>query len=541
MLDRVSSKHKPIRNTSPKKVRVTPWIVARDRLHANLLKQRERRQAGQTDLFKPALNIFPPEVGPKVDAGMPKLAMDDNMSSTLSWAQNAIQSTFAEGLTFLGYAFLAQLAQRPEYRRAAEILAEEMTRKWIKLQSISDDIDKTEQIKELNDELDRFKVKDHFRKLAEDDNYFGRAHLYVDTGDTDNPEELKTSIGTGRDDTSKLKIKRGMLKGFKTVEPVWCYPTNYNSFNPLKGDWYNPEMWYVVSQQMHATRLLKFVCREVPDLLKPAYAFGGLSLSQMGKPYVDNWLRTRQSIADLIHSFSVFVLKTQLASSMQDGGEEFFERLNLFVSNRDNQGVMAIDKDTEDFGNVSASIAGLEGLQAQTQEHMCAIFGIPTIKYLAIQPAGFNASSEGEIQTFYDTILALQERFFRPNLTRVLDFTMLHLWGEVDQEITFGFEPLWSLDEEKMSTVRKTDMDTDVAAIDAGIISPAESRKRVAADANSPYSSIDVDDLPEPPAEEGVGEGGMEGEGGEETENNAPPSSERGDRGGVSQEDTGPS
>ena len=138
MLDRVSTKPKPVRNASPKKVKVTPWIVARDRLHANLLKQRERRQAGQTDLFKPAVNIFPPEVGPQVAKDAPKMAMDDNMSSTLSWAQNAIQSTFAEGLTFLGYAFLAQLAQRPEYRRAAEILAEEMTRKWIKLQSVSD-------------------------------------------------------------------------------------------------------------------------------------------------------------------------------------------------------------------------------------------------------------------------------------------------------------------------------------------------------------------------------------------------------------------
>jgi hypothetical protein len=540
MLDRVT-KPKPIRNASPKRVKVTPWIVARDRLHANLLKQRERRQSSQTKLFEPAPNIFPPEVGPKVAPNMPKLAMDDNMSSTLSWAQNAIQSTFAEGLTFLGYAFLAQLAQRPEYRRAAEILAEEMTRKWIKLQSVSDDIDKTDRIKILTDVIDKFKIKDHFRKLAEQDNYFGRAHLYVDLkGAKDDHDELKTSIGTGRDDTSKLKVGQGSLLGFKCVEAVWCYPTTYDSYDPLAGDWYNPTLWYVMARPIHATRLLKFVCREVPDLLKPAYAFGGLSLSQMGKPYVDNWLRTRQSIADLIHSFSVFVLKTNLSSSLQDGGEEFFERLNLFVSNRDNQGVMAIDKDTEDFGNVSASIAGLEGLQAQTQEHLCAVWGIPAIKYLNIQPAGFNASSEGEIRTFYDTILALQERFFRPNLTRVLDFIMLHLWGEVDQEITFAFEPLWSLDEERMAAKRKTEADTDVALMDASVLSPEEIRKRVAADPNSPYSSIDVDDLPEPPAEEGMG-GEMEGEGGEETENSEAPSSEHRDRGGVSQEDNGPS
>ena len=36
---------------------------------------------------------------------------------------------------------------------------------------------------------------------------------------------------------------------------------------------------------------------------------------------------------------------------------------------------------------------------------------------------------------------------------------MLHLWGEVDQEITFAFDPLWSLDEERMAAKRKTEAD----------------------------------------------------------------------------------
>jgi phage-related protein (TIGR01555 family) len=269
-------------------------------------------------------------------------------------------------------------------------------------------------------------------------------------------------------------------------------------------------MWYVMGKQVHRSRLLKFVGREVPDMLKPAYSFGGLSLSQMLKPYVDNWLRTRQSVADIIHSFSVFVLKTNMASSLQSGGDDFFERLELFITNRDNQGVMAIDNDTEDYGNVSAPLGSLDNLQSQTQEHICAAAGIPTIKYLNIQPAGFNASSEGEIRTFYDSILAMQEKTYRPNLTTCIDFVMLDLWGEVDQEITFSFVPLWSLDEEKMSQKRKTDADTDAVLIDAGVVSPLESRKRVAADEDSPYSSIDVDALPEPPGEgeEGAGEGG---------------------------------
>jgi hypothetical protein len=42
----------------------------------------------------------------------------------------------------------------------------------------------------------------------------------------------------------------------------------------------------------------------------------------MAKPYVDIWLTTRQSVADLIHSFSVMVLMTDLSTLMQPGNVE---------------------------------------------------------------------------------------------------------------------------------------------------------------------------------------------------------------------------
>jgi hypothetical protein len=54
----------------------------------------------------------------------------------------------------------------------------------------------------------------------------------------------------------------------------------YNAINPLKGDWYNPQTWYVMGQEIHGSRLPTFIGHPVPDMLKPAYSFGGLSLSR---------------------------------------------------------------------------------------------------------------------------------------------------------------------------------------------------------------------------------------------------------------------
>lgn len=758
-------------------IKITPEMVAR---------ARHKPQAEQVNWFAPAQH--PKSVMPDNTSGM---AQDDSLSQSIAWAQGSIVGAFMEGQAFLGYPYLSLLAQRPEYRRSSEVIANHMTRKWIKLQS-SGDADKTDRIKELNDELTRLKVRELFKEAAELDGFFGRSHLFIDLGDSKDSVELKTSIGTGAidDKTSPTKVAKSKLKKIKSVEAVWCYPSNYNSDDPLSDSWYKPQNWYVQSREIHATRLLTFVGREVPDLLKPAYSFGGLSLSQMMKPYVDNWLQTRQSVSDLVQAFATMVLSTNLPDQINaNSGEQLFQRIDFFNSMRKNRGTMAIDKETEDLKNVTTPLGSLDKLQAQAQEHMClqagtlittdrgqiaieavttkdlvltraglshirwvgvtghadtlieikagcetirvteehpvwsesinefvlaqnvspshcllalgnqantgsqslgaadgggvrrhaitetrkpavssiarfgryiaekfqkasnfiietmtapttisiiskllpglntcesmavsalsfqgrtrsdarsavsisprhrlslstalhhaipqhvkfdtdgfavartssnasaagnssprnangsldsalrhacsvqvtsvekikvplqsvynievdgdpeffangllvhnsSVNGIPLIFYLGITPSGLNATSEGEIEAFDDWINSNQESFFRPNLTTVINLAQLSLWGKVDPDIGFVFEPLRSMTDLERAKLEKDEADTDNTYIDAGVLAPDEVRKNLAANPDSRYNSIDLSKevkLPPPPEQE---------------------------------------
>lgn len=516
-----------------RKLRTTAHKAAVRKQQRKVVKREEVQQRGPLKITEAMLawsrrprdpkKLLNGEIHPFVKANHPKsvfpagwdtMAKDEQIDESLMWAQSAVPSMWEEGLAFLGYPYLSEVAQRAEYRRISEIIATEMTRKWIRFKAKSTEDDKSEKISQLEDEMERLKVRDVFREATELDGFFGRGHIYIDTGDTDNAPELKTTLGDGSGDISKAKVTKGSIKQFKKVEPVWCYPAHYNSNDPLKEDWYKATSWLVMGKELHASRLLTFIGREVPDLLKPAYSFGGLSLSQMMKPYIDNWLRTRQSVSDLIHSFSVFVLSTDFQSLLQEGSDELFKRIDLFNNLRDNRGVMVINKDTEDFKNVSATIGSLDHLQAQSQEQICSVSGIPLVKFTGISPSGLNASSEGEIRAFYDWILAFQKKLYTKNLTKIVHFVMLNIWGEVDEDIVWDYVPLWSLDDKAEADKRKTEMDTDVEAINAGILSPEESRKRIAADPNTPYQGLDVEDIPVPPEGEEGGEGG-EGELGE--------------------------
>lgn len=456
---------------------------------------RSRRKPGRNAVMAPSI-FRPYKPAPRVVPAT--MAMDEAFTGQMEWAEAALSEADYGGMGFLGYPLLAELAQRPEYRRISEIIAMEMTRKWVTIQSSGDE-DKSDKIAAINAAMERLKVRDVFREAAEQDGFFGRGHIYIDLGTTEDPNELKTPIGDGRNDASKAKVQKASLKRLCSVEPVWCYPSHYNSSDPLRPDWFRPTGWFVQGKEVHASRLLTIVGREVSDLLKPAYSFGGLPLSQMAKPYVDNWLRTRQSVADLISSFSAFVLATNLADKLGMDGSDLFKRAELFNNLRDNRGLMIIDKERETFQNVSASLSTLDNLQAQTQEHMASVSGIPLVKLLGIQPAGLNASSEGELECFYTWVGALQEKMFRDPLTRILGFIQLSELGEIDPDLHFRFEPLWELSEKETAEVRKINAETGKVLIDAKVISPAEERARIAGDGDSIYDTLDVDVVPSEP------------------------------------------
>lgn len=491
------------RRKAAKKITSTPEVRTprMDTLSVMAASRRKRRKDA-TRTFQPALH--PPGVGGA------RLAMDENVSAISAWAANSVYTgAFQEGLGFLGYPYLSELQQRPEYRRVTEVIATEMTRRWITIKSKSDDDEaKADRIDLIQAALEKHKVRDHFRKMAELDGAFGRGHLYLDvrTDLLENEKsELLSPIADENGNLIRGKVTLGSLHRIKAVEPLWCYPANYNSSDPLSVDWYNPKTWIVMSTEIDRSRLLTFVGREVPDLLKPAYSFGGLSLSQMIKPYVDNWLQTRQSVSDLISAYSVMVLKTNMQTSLAPSKNQLSlsDRAELFNNYRDNRGLMVLDKDSEDFTNVTTPLGGLELLQAQSQEHMASVAGIPIVKLLGIQPAGLNASSEGEIRTFYDWIMAYQEKFFGDQLRYVINVIMLSEFGEIDEDIVFQFNSLWMLTEKEQAEVRKIEAETDDVLINGcGSLSPEESRQRIANDPTTPYENIDVDDMPEPPEDE---------------------------------------
>lgn len=398
----------------------------------------------------------------------------------------------AEVAGFPGYPYLAMLATRAEYRAMASTLATELTREWITITSTETAGDATKQkCTELMKALDDLGLQQVIRKAAEHDAYYGRGQIFIDIIGQDRSKPLiisdKTIPKVGVEKvTSKIRVQ--------AVEAMWTTPSGYNSIDPGAPDFYRPPSWFMLGKQVSADRLLTVVTRPLPDMLKPAFNFGGMSLSQLAEDYVENWLRTRQAVADLIDNYSTTAIKTNMGSTLndEDDGSSLMDRVELFTATRSNKGLMTLDMDTEDLVQVNTPLGGLHELQAQALELLCVVSREPSVILTGIEPSGLNASSEGSIKVFFDWIAAVQEAFWWAPIDTVIKILQLMMYGSIDPDITWSFVSLFQMTPKESSEIRAADATAAAAYVAAGAIDGEDIREKIARDPDSGWQGLEL-------------------------------------------------
>lgn len=439
----------------------------------------------------------------------PAVAMD-SCQSIYDYASEGIPSFYG---SFLGYPVLAAMGQSSDYRSAAETTATEMTREWgvfkidepdngagsnlsgaeveaLKVKREELAVIRQEKINRLTDEFERHGIRSLMRKAIEVEMSMGRAQIYVRLDHNDDSLPFVTD---------NIGVKKGALKGFKLIEPMWSTPSVYNANDPTGDDFYVPTKWFVLGKEVHADRLLTLIMRPVPDILKPAYNFGGISIYQLMKPYVERYQRTADSVSQIVQAFSLTTLSTDMSGVLAGGESDtgLWLRAGIFNRYRENTGMMLLDKESEEIGQVNTPLSGLPELLTKSQEQMAGPSHTPMVKLLGVTPSGLNANSDGEIRVYYDYIMALNEAHMRPPIKNIADLMQLSLFGEIDPAIVWHFNPLYQLNEKELAEVQEIKMRTARDGVDGAIISGQEARKALSGDEKSPFNGIDVDDVPE--------------------------------------------
>lgn len=402
-----------------------------------------------------------------------------------------------EGIGFPGYPYLSALSLRGEYQNIVGIREREFFRKWGHFQSRSGNSDKIKaKVEEIEKEMERLEVRQNLRQSFKNDENFGNGFMSILwKGDEDNEEELESVLPSGPE------LKGKPIERLQVVEPVWITPDTYEAWNPLRKDFYIPQHWWVMGKRVHISRITQIIQRPMHDLFKQAFNFGGLPITLMAKPYVDNWLRNRQNVPDIINTLRVFVVKEDLtlnasglktAGAPNGRGKTLNQALRSWQRTMDNFGILALSKDGG-LDVKTTPLSDLHDLLGQSLEQICCITNIPVIKFTTNQPAGLNATSDGAIRTFYDTGRAIRENDIQPSLMRIVDLIQLTLWGEIDEDIEWVWDDLY-----EETPADKLDMEGKKAEIRAsdrqnGFITGDEGREQLRGDPDSIYAAANVE------------------------------------------------
>ena len=290
-------------------------------------------------------------------------------------------------------------------------------------------------------------------------------------------------------------VKPGTYKGIKIIDPFWIRPalTSQSAYDVSSIDFFVPDFYMIGNNQaIHKSHLIKIIFKEVPDILKPTYYYGGMSLTQMIYEQVFLAEQTSKEAPKLVQNKRLLIMSGSLEESVRNT-ERFKNKLKALLEARNNYGVYLTDIN-ENVQQIETSLMEFPELISNQYLLIAGIAEIPYTKFLGTTPKGFNATGEYEMKSYIQMLKSVQDNF-TPLLRRHIELLSMSLYGE-KQDISFRFNEIDMPTEQENAQVNAVQTQTLNSLLESGIISSEEARKWLKMDENSGFSWID-DELPE--------------------------------------------
>lgn len=393
---------------------------------------------------------------------------------------NSLQQYSSHILNRLSYQECANLATDSMISKAIDVIVREIFKSGGKWEAAHLDIDNFEMV--LNS-LDFYeKIALAVQRALE----YGGAFIYINTDDTN----LSLPLYINEKTASTNKIT-----GLTVIEPWQAAPVQVNTFNPLKNNYMQPDLWWVLgaSSTVHKTRLIPIVFYSVPDLIKPLYNYLGLPLSFYMKNYVSNADTVRQSISDLVLRFRTKIIKTT-AQKIADPQTQ--ARVKYMNATSNNLATLLLAKDEEWIETVT-SLSGMDNLLSQMYELMTASTrGIPVTKLLGLSPRGFNATGEYDENNFYDVIDGYASSVVIPAMEKVAEYILCFKAGVLD-EPKYTFNPRKQIKQKEQAEINNLKADYVSKLIMSGVVTGKDAIRAISED-NFKFDWIDLEDYNSP-------------------------------------------
>ena len=320
-------------------------------------------------------------------------------------------------------------------------------------------------------------------------------------------------------------IKPGSFRGFAVIDPHWLtYQWDKLSrTDPSYPHFLTPTWIKVGDKRVHRSWAIRVINSELPDIFKPVYLYGGLSLTQMIYERVWAADKLANEAPLLAMTKRLLIADGNLEQLQSDPARtnKFFNAINFF---RDNFSIF-VKKPSSNVTQLDTNLSELTPLTMSQYQLVAAIAQIPVTKLLKNVPSGLQATGEYEWDDYAQSLKAIQNNDYTP-LCKM--FYELYVASNYPEEKDLKLDIEWNpIDVPKESEVASMSSQTAQYVshlINTGVIDIAEARAMLRK-TNLPVFQTIPTDIPDilkkieeakdPSQQQGGMGGGMPGMGGD--------------------------
>ncbi|WP_323085691.1 DUF1073 domain-containing protein [Providencia alcalifaciens] len=448
-----------------------------------------KRSAFTTDLY-PALarekgfeGLYLPQ--PVIDG----VGMDSVDSSIPSFKGEQVygvpesQAAWYASQSFIGNNMCAIIAKHWLVDKACNMPARDAIRQGYDIDCDNDN--EREISKKLRKHDKKYRIQHHLKELI----HFGRVYggrLALFVVETSNPKEWYENP------FNLDGVTKGMYKGIKQIDPQWVTPdlTDSNIQDPASMDFYDPTYYLIGGRKYHKSHFIKFVPFPVPNVLKPLYNYFGVSVPERIYERVYASERTANEAPQLAMTKRLLTIGVNDTESVDK--DVIRENMAYFMEMRDNYGVQFMDSE-DTAQQFDTSLADLDATIMTQYQLVAAAASVPATKLLGTTPKGFNSTGEYEEASYREELESIQSNDLDELLQR--HYSLVQRSEELPiTEISVMWAPLDSPTAAESADIELKSAQTDAALAATGAIDGLDIRKKLAADKESSYYGIDVNE-----------------------------------------------
>lgn len=331
----------------------------------------------------------------------------------------------------------------------------------------------------------KFKVKQNCREFIKMGRIFGiRVCLFVVDG-------IDYELPFNPDG-----VKPGSYKGMTQIDPYWVSPLMDQSAasNPAAMDFYEPTWWIINGNRVHKSHFA--IMRngdDVPDILKPAYLYGGIPTPQKIFERIYAAEKTANEAPMLAMSKRLTVMQLDLTQAAANQ-MEFNQRMEYWAALQNNFGVKVIG-DADNVQQFDTSLAELDATIMTQYQLVAAASNVPATKLLGTAPKGFNSTGEYEARSYHEYLESIQENELQElvegHYIRLIRSSVCPEFGMKPFDVDVAWKPTDSPTAEEQAELNNKKADTDAKLVVAGAIDAYDVRQRIINDPDSGYHGIE--------------------------------------------------